>query len=297
MPTVKDTPPRRSRRRRPAVPADRPFSLDAFSVRAGTAFIPLVARARARVQFPELDFADEAAEDIAAALGVPADLFGTDPGWMRGIVCRARWFDARCRDFFAAHPDGLGIALGAGFDTRFRRLAGAARRWVDLDLPEVIAVKRQFVAPTGRYRMLDCDVTDLAWIDRTGWRPGTPAVLTAEGILMYLAPAEVRELFRGIAARFGEGGAPVAVLFDYASPVAAFNSWLHPALQHTEARFRSGLSGAEALRRIDMRFRVVEDRDVARECGPAAAVAAAMHELMTLGGHLHGLAHVELAAG
>lgn len=296
MPTLEDKPPRGSKRRRPAVPADRPFSLDAYSVRAGTAFIPLVARARARALFPELDFADEEAEHIAAALGVPADLFGTDPGWMRGIVCRARWFDARCRDFFTAHKDGLGIALGAGFDTRFRRLAGAARRWVDLDLPEVIAVRRRFVAPTGRCRMLEGDVTDLAWIDRTGWRPGTPVVLTAEGILMYLAPAEVRDLFRGIAARFSKGGAPASVLFDYASPVAAFNSWLHPALQHTEARFRSGLSGAEAIRRIDRRFRVVEDRDVARQCGPAAAVAAAMHELMTLGGYLHGLAHVQLDA-
>lgn len=294
MPTVKEPPQRGTRRRRPAAPAGRPFSLADYSVPAGTAFIPLIARARARTLFPELGFADREAEDIAAALGVPADLFGTDPGWMRGIVCRAQWFDARCRDFFAAHPDGLGIALGAGFDTRFRRLAGAARRWADLDLPEIIAVKRRFVAPTGRYRLLDGDVTDPAWIARTGWRPGTPVVLTAEGILMYLAPDDVRRLFAGIAARFSEGGAPAWVLFDYASPVAAFNSWLHPALQHSEARFRWGLARAGAIRRIDPRYQVVEDRDVARQCGPAAAVAAAMHELMTMGCFLHGLAHLEL---
>ena len=297
MPTVKDRSKRAPGRRRPASAPARPFSLSDYSICAGTAFIPLLARAHAGTLFAELGFADRQAEVMATALGVPAGLFGADPGWMRGIVYRAKWFDERCRRFFAANPDGLGIALGAGFDTRFQRLGAAARRWVDLDLPEIIAMKRRFVAPTARYRMLACDVTDPAWMDRTGWRPGTPVVLTAEGVLMYIAPADVRRLFAAIAARFSEGGAPASVLFDYASPLAAVSSWLHPALEYTSARFRWGLAGAEAIRRIDRRFRVLEDRDIARECGPAAAVAASLHELMTMGGFLHGLAHLELERG
>lgn len=297
MPLTEDKPQKGTKRRHPDEGPARPFSLSDYSVCAGTAFIPLLARARARTLFPELAFADGEAEDMVAALGVPADLFGTDPGWMRGVVFRAKWFDECCRRFFAANPGGLGIALGAGFDARFRRLAGAARRWVDLDLPEVIAVKRRFIASTGRYRMLACDITDPAWRDRVGWRPGTPVVLTAEGVLMYLKPADVRHLFAAIAGRFAEGGAPAAVLFDYASPLAAVSSWLHPALEYTDARFRWGLARARAIRRIDRRYRIVEDRDVARECGAAAAVAASLHELMTMGGYLHGLAHLELEAG
>jgi len=297
MPLTEDKTRRGAKRRHPDTGPARPFALSDYSVSAGTAFIPLLARARARIQFPDLGFADREAEDIAAALGVPADLFGTDPGWMRGIVYRAKWFDERCRDFFAENPDGLGIALGAGFNTRFRRLAGAARQWVDIDLPEVIALKRRFVAPTGRYRMLARDIADPAWREDVGWRPGTPVVLTAEGVLMYLPPADVRALFAAIAERFSQGGAPAAVLFDYASPMAAVSSWLHPALEYTNARFQWGLARARAIRRIDRRYRIVEDRDIARECGPAAAVAASLHERMTMGGFLHGLAHLELEAG
>lgn len=279
------------------VDGEPPYSLSAFSVAAATAFIPLVARARARSLFPELGFADEEAERMVAALGLAVDRFGAGRAWMRGVVLRARWFDDRCRRFFAASPDGLGIALGAGFDTRFRRLGDGAGRWVDLDLAQVIALKRRFVKPTRRYRMLACDVTDAAWMDRVGWRPGMPVLLTAEGLLMYLEPPDVRRLFRAIAARFSKGGAPAAFLFDYASPLAVFNSWLHPALRYTTARFRWGLAGADAACRIDRRFHVVEDRDVSRECGYSAALAASLHRFMTMGRFLHGLAHLRLEGG
>ena len=290
-------PPPSSRSRGAEIRDGRAFSLSAFSVRAGTAFIPLVARARAGSLFPELGFVDESAERMVAALGIEEDVFGLDRAVMRGIVLRAGWFDERCRQFFAASPDGLGIALGAGFDNRFQRLDGGAGRWVDLDLPEVIALKRRFVKPKARYRMLACDVTDPAWMDRVGWRPGLPVVLTAEGLLMYLDPPAVRRLFRRIAARFSKGGGPAAVLFDYTSPLVVLNSWLHPALRHTKARFRWGLAGADAIRRLDRRFRVVEDRDVSRECGDSAALAASVYRIMSMGRFLHGLAHLELEGG
>ncbi|UCH75460.1 MAG: class I SAM-dependent methyltransferase [Rhodospirillales bacterium] len=294
MPSTEQKPRRGARRRHADAAPARPFSLSDYSTGASTAFIPLLARAQARALFPELEFADPDAERIVKRLGLPADLFGTDPGWMRGIVCRAGWFDVCARRFLRAHPDGLGISLGAGFDTRLRRIGVRAQRWVDIDLPEVIAVKRRLVRATPRYRLLGCDIANHAWMGRVGWQPGTPLLLTAEGVLMYLAPDAVRRLFRGIADWFGRGGAPVAVLFDYAAQAAALHSWLHPALEYTSARFQWGLPAAEAIRRIDRRYRVVEDRDIARECGPAAAVAASLHELMTMGRFLHGLAHVEL---
>jgi hypothetical protein len=96
---------------RPKTGTGRRFSLSEFPLSAGTAFIPLVARARARALFPELGFADAEAERMTAALGIPPDLFGTDQAWMCGIVLRAKWFDDNCRRFFTANRDGLGIAL------------------------------------------------------------------------------------------------------------------------------------------------------------------------------------------
>jgi O-methyltransferase involved in polyketide biosynthesis len=121
-----------------------------------------------------------------------------------------------------------------------------------------------------------------------------PLCLIAEGLLMYLAPSDVRTLFRDIAARFSGGEAPVSFLFDYASPFLVLNSRFHPALMDTDARFHWGLGRAEAIRLIDPRYDVVEDYDISRDCGYPTAMVSLMHQLMTMGRPLYGLAHVRL---
>ncbi len=186
--------------------------------------------------------------------------------------------------------------MGAGLNTRFQRLGRSQIRWVDLDLPEVIALKRRFVKPTKHYNLIACDVTDPAWMDRIGWQPGTPLVLTAEGLLMYLAPPDVRSLFRKIAARFSCGNAPVSLLFDYVSPPLAFNSWLHPALVRTDARFRWGLAGANAIRLFDPRYEILEDYDISQDCGYPTSLFSFWYRTMTMGLPLYGLAHAQLCS-
>jgi O-methyltransferase involved in polyketide biosynthesis len=268
--------------------------LSRFTVPARTALIPLVARAQARTLFPELGFVDKWAEHIVDALGIPLNAFGSDMASLRGAIIRAKWFDARCKRFFDTNPDGLGVALGAGLDTRYQRLNIDGIHWVDIDLPEMVAMKSRFTKATPYYRILSCDVTDLAWMDRIGWETGTPLILTAEGLLMYLAPNDVRNLFHSIAVRCSIGSAPVAFLFDYASPFLALNSWLHPALARAGAHFRWGLAGAGAVRLFDPRYEVVDDYDIMRDCGHQAAFVSLLHRSLSMGHPIFGLAHVEL---
>ena len=282
------------RSRRTTEPRDVPPALSGLSVPAITSLIPLVARAQARTQFPELGFADEMAEQMVRELGIPLDMFGSNPEWLRGSVLRAKWFDDRCRAILRDTPNGMVIALGAELDTRCQRLGLGAIDWVDVDLPAVTALKRRFAAPSGTCRLIACDVTGPAWLGQTGWQPDTPLVLTAEGLLMYLAPRDVRTLFRRIADRFSGGTARVSLLFDYASPPLVLNSWMHPALMHTKARFRSGLAGAAAIRAFDQRYEILEDYDISPDCGFATAWISAMYRMMTLGLPFYGLAHAGL---
>jgi O-methyltransferase involved in polyketide biosynthesis len=65
------------------------------------------------------------------------------------VVLRSQWFGQTVRRFLERHPDGLCINLGCGLDPSFEELeaAGDSRfAWVDVDLPEVIAIRRQFFA-------------------------------------------------------------------------------------------------------------------------------------------------------
>lgn len=265
-----------------------------FSTAAETALIPLVARAQARVLFPDLGFVDNEAERVVATLGVRLDRFGAERTWQRGVVTRSIWFDDRCRRFLAANPEALVLELGAGLSMRYRRLKPARARWIDIDLPEMIAVKRGLVRQTRRYRLLPADITDGGWLDAIDWRPGTPVLVLAEGLLMYLAPGAVATLFRAMATHFRPGPGPVACLFDYVSPLLVANCGLHPALRYARARFRWGIAGADAVTGFDRRYAVVEDRDGTRDCGLAPAYVSLLYQMLTWGRFPYGFAQVRL---
>ncbi len=100
----------------------------------------LVACAQARVRFPELSFADPMAEEILERLDVPKRTY--DERELRGLTLLSATVDALARDFFARHPEGIGVALCPGLCTRFSRIDNGSLRWIDLDTPEVVALKR-----------------------------------------------------------------------------------------------------------------------------------------------------------
>lgn len=43
------------------------------------------------------------------------------------------------------HPDAVVISIGCGLDTRYSRLDNGTIYWYDLDLPEPIRVRKQFL--------------------------------------------------------------------------------------------------------------------------------------------------------
>ena len=56
---------------------------------------------------------------------------------------RVREFDRMARKFLEEHPGAVVVHIGCGLDTRFKRLEDLQVEWYDLDLPDVIALRRQ----------------------------------------------------------------------------------------------------------------------------------------------------------
>lgn len=111
-------------------------------------------------------------------------------------VVRHRMIDDLLRDRLAARPDVGVILLGAGFDTRPFRLTGG--RWLELDAPEVIALKdRQLPvaqSPNPLTRVaLDFETGSLAAALRPYGEYERPIVVL-EGVLPYLASEQIGEL-------------------------------------------------------------------------------------------------------
>ncbi|MFZ0886819.1 MAG: class I SAM-dependent methyltransferase [Candidatus Binataceae bacterium] len=275
-----------------ATPAVRAHDLKGVSA---TLLVVLAARALAPIEAPELGFADPHAEHVLQRLEVDARQFGLKASAVRAVVLRAQWFNRTIRGFFERYPQGLCINIGCGLTPSFEQVAdagGSGFGWIDLDLPEVIELRRRFFADTARRRTMEGDVTDPSLFARLPWAPGEPAIIAAEGLLYYLPPAQVEAFFAAQAHAAGARRAYIEVAFDYASPLGAWMVTRLSAHRRLGTACLWTLRRASDLRRIDPRLEVAEDSNVfLAGMGLGARQLNALYRFVT-GGGLGGCAHL-----
>ena len=122
------------------------------------------------------------------------------------IALRARKYDAIANGFISNNAGCLIVNLGCGFDTRYWRINHDACEYVELDLPELIARKREVLKGRLDYDMMGASVLDRAWMDAVNPDGKRKALLMAEGLFMYLPKPDVISLFRDISERFRDSG-------------------------------------------------------------------------------------------
>jgi O-methyltransferase involved in polyketide biosynthesis len=111
------------------------------------------------------------------------------------IILRNREFDRYARDFMARHPEAVVVHIGCGLDSRFERVDNGKVEWYDLDLPEVIDLRRKLISDESpRYHFLACSVFDPAWIKILEFHHQRPFLFLAEGVLMYFEEAQDKSL-------------------------------------------------------------------------------------------------------
>jgi O-methyltransferase involved in polyketide biosynthesis len=123
--------------------------------------------------------------------------FGTPRG---SLAARAAEIDRTLRAWLALHPDGMVVSLGEGLETQARRVDNGRMRWLSVDLPDAIRLRERFLAPTNRFRHIAASALDPAWMDEVDSSSGV--FIVAQGLLMYLDPGMVGQLFAAIADRF-----------------------------------------------------------------------------------------------
>src|SRR5512143_3590190 len=196
---------------------------------AETLLIPLYIRAT-ESQRPDALVKDERAEALVCQLdqeSLRKTLALTDDFSRVAVILKGREFDRFAQDFLVRHPDAVVVHIGCGLDTRFERVAERNDRveWYDLDLPDVIELRRKLVGGEGdRHHFLACSVLDTAWLeavsDHQQLPSGThtarpPFLFLAEGVFMYFEEAQVKSLVLTLRDRF-----PGAELvFDAFSPI------------------------------------------------------------------------------
>ena len=161
---------------------------------------------------------DPRAVALVEAIDYPFERFG-EPRMAQWHALRVLTFDREIRRFLGAHPGGTVVALGEGLETGFWRVDDGQVRWLTVELPETAEVRRRLLPDDPpRRRTLSGSALDLAWMDEADTSAGV--LITTQGLLMYLQPAEVRSLIAACAERFPGG----TLLFDAVPHVLAERS-------------------------------------------------------------------------
>ncbi|MDN5915831.1 MAG: class I SAM-dependent methyltransferase [Pseudonocardia sp.] len=114
-------------------------------------------------------------------------------------VLRGAILDHWVREFLTEHPAGTVVELGAGLNTRAERLAGPGDRewpeanWVDVDLPDVTALRRDLLPGSAGRRFVAGSVLDEDWLDVVRELPG-PYLLVSESVLTLLPEQGVQRV-------------------------------------------------------------------------------------------------------
>lgn len=198
-----------------------------------TALLTLHARAQ-EARRPDAIIDDPMAIALVDSIDADFSKFGSS---RQEIALRARAFDLITKRYLASHPDATVVALAEGLQTSFWRLDASLHasrfRWLTVDLPPVVELRRQLLPESPRIALCAQSALDYSWMDRPELMTADEGVfITAEGLLMYLQPEQALELIAECAARFPGG----QMLFDL--PPAWFSAVSRLGLLRPSLRYK-----------------------------------------------------------
>jgi O-methyltransferase involved in polyketide biosynthesis len=126
-----------------------------------------------------------------------AQHFG-DP--LGSLAARAAEIDRVLTRWLQLYPNGSIVSLGEGLETQALRVDNGRMQWLSVDLPDAIRMRAKFLPPTARFRHIAASALDPTWMDAVD--PASGVFVIAQGLLMYLDAAPVRQLVTAVAERF-----------------------------------------------------------------------------------------------
>lgn len=218
---------------------------------------------------------------------------GTTAAMAAGMAMRTRQLDLWTAEFLAHHPDAVVLHLACGLDTRYQRLEPPPSvRWIDLDQPEVIALRRRLLPPpsagnAAAYRTIAASVTDNTWLaDIPGDRP-TLAVF--EGLTMYLRAHDGKRLIQRLTNHFPTG----QLLFDCWSTLTIRLQQRIPAVRNSGSTAHWGLDDPNEIENWHHRLTLL---DAARliDLPGADTLPRTTRAILWAFAHIPGIPHTQL---
>lgn len=133
-----------------------------------------------------------------------------------GLLVRAKSFDDALKKYIGENANTTVVNIGAGLDTTFFRVDNGKIKWYDLDLPDAIEFRKQFIPESPRSKCIAKSALDYSWFDDIEFHADKGIFFIAGGFIYYFKEEEISALFRAMAERFPGG----EIIFDAISKLA-----------------------------------------------------------------------------
>ena len=222
-----------------------------------TALVTLAIRA-SETDRPNARIKDYNAKEIIEKLGV--DVKNYDPFMSHeGVVARTIMYKNQLDELIQKYPDALCINLGCGFDDKFAQVDNGRIIWYDVDLPDILDVRRKIYQDRERCVMKEGNALESEWTKDLPERNMTIVVM--EGVLEYFTKEQVQTCLHMLCDSFKHG----FLLAELHHPFLSKNSKHHDAIKHTNATFQWGTKSGEEYIELEPRLSLLSEHSYHEE--------------------------------
>ena len=127
-------------------------------------------------------------------------------------------------------------------------------RWYDLDLPDVIELKKKFLNESDNRKYIPCSFLDTKWFDDIIIKD--KVLFIATGVFVYFEESVIKEFIIKVADRFNES----ELFFDVTSPkgVEIANQVIQKSGLDSRSFFKWGLTDKAIIQSWDNRINLIE---------------------------------------
>ncbi len=220
-----------------------------------TLLLPLWGRAyETQMKHPRL--VDEKSVEIIKAIDYDfSDIEKTQGPSQHGWVARSLHTDKMARSFIEKHPEATIVNIGCGLDTTFSRIDNGRIFFYELDLPDVIALRKNFYQDSDRHQSIAASFLERSWFEKIIVRDGL--LFLAGGVLYYFEEEQIKEFFIAVADHFGT----CDFYFDSLSPMGmkfAKKAVLKKGGMGMSMEGGWGLKPVQSLEKWDKRIKVID---------------------------------------
>ena len=155
---------------------------------------------------------DEIAVELVKKLDYDFSKADKDKAMTYGVIARTIVLDRMVEQYLEKHENTVVVNIAW---TGYQMLSdeGKYLRWYNVDLPETMKIRRQFLPETGPIYQIAKSAMDDSYIDDIDYH-GENVLVIIEGLTMYLCEKDIRKMFSIIEKSFQK----VTVMVETMSP-------------------------------------------------------------------------------